>query len=74
MSLTCTVRVPRPPNCKCGNAISDKQGRILLVRSCPVCMGLLFDSMQGTEYAIAQVRDGDGTKRVLLKQKEFFSA
>jgi len=67
------VPVARPPNCSCGNAVADSKGRILRVRSCPICMGLLLDSWRGVEYAIATERDGDGTKRVLLKQKEFFS-
>jgi hypothetical protein len=37
-------------------------------------MGLLLESWRGAEYAIANERDGDGTKRVLLKQRDFFSA
>ena len=67
------VRVPRLPNCKCGNAVGDSTGRVLVVNTCPICMGLLLDSMRGGEYAIAYKGDGDGTQRVLLKQKEFFS-
>ncbi len=74
MSLTRFVRVPRPPNCKCGNALTDRQGRVVSVATCPICMKLLLARLRGSEYAIAQVRDGDGTRRVLLKQKEFFSA
>ena len=67
------VRIPRPPGCGCGDAVSDDQGRILSVRSCPVCMKLVLASMRGREYAIAQVSGYGASKRVLLKQKEFFS-
>ena len=74
MSWTGNVRVPRPPNCRCGYAVGDSEGRVLVLNTCPICMGLLLDRMQGAEYAIANERDGDGTRRVLLKQKEFFSA
>ena len=73
MSWTSNVRVPRPPNCLCGNAETDSKGRIVRVRSCPVCMELLLDRLKGTEYALADERDGDGTVRVLLKQRDFFS-
>ncbi len=72
MSLTGIVRVPRPPNCMCGNAECDSKGRIVRVRSCPVCMGLLLSSMRGEEYAIAHVKCGDTLTRQLLKQKDFF--
>ena len=69
----CEVRIPRPPNCYCGNALTDRIGRVVSVATCPVCMGLLLSSMRGTEYAIAQVTCEGTTQRVLLKQKEFFS-
>ena len=65
--------IPRPPNCWCGNAVVDSEGRVLMVKTCPVCMCLLLDSMRGAEYAIAHVKGEDTTKRVLLKQKDFFS-
>ncbi len=68
------VRVPRPPNCYCGNAVGDDKGRVLVLNTCPICMKLLLSSMRGREYAIAHVKGGDTVKRVLLKQKEFFSA
>jgi len=67
------VSIPRPPGCGCGDADSDDQGRILRVRSCPVCMEVLLASMRGTEYAIAHVSSGDTVQDVLLKQKDFFS-
>ena len=73
MSWTGTVRVPRPPNCSCGNAECDPEGRVLVLNTCPICMGLLLSSMRGTEYAIAQVTCEGTSKRVLLKQREFFS-
>ena len=69
-----TKHIPRPPGCGCGDADLTREGQVLRVSTCPVCMYVLLDVMRGREYAIAQVRDGDGTKRVLLKQKEFFSA
>ena len=64
--------IARPPGCHCGDAEVDCAGRVLLVRTCPICMGLLFDSLGGTEYAVAYL-SGEGTDAVLLKQKEFFS-
>ena len=67
------VRIPRPPGCGCGNAESDDKGRVLKVRTCPVCMEVLLASMRGTEYAIAHVNGGDAVQDVLLKQREFFS-
>jgi len=67
------MKIPRPPGCHCGNAEVDCQGRVLSVRTCPVCMDLVLASMRGTEYAVAYLSGGDTTKRVLLKQKEFFS-
>ncbi len=69
-----TVSVSRPPGCKCGDATNDELGRILILRTCPVCMRVLLDSMRGTEYACAYVNGGDTEELVLLKQKEFFSA
>jgi len=62
----------RPPGCLCGNALVDHKGRVLKVRTCPVCMKVLLDSMRGTEYAVAYLGCGE-TEAVLLKQKEFFS-
>jgi len=67
------VRIPRPPGCKCGNAECDSEGRVLRVRTCPVCMHVLLASMRGTEYAIAHVSGHEAGQAVLLKQKEFFS-
>jgi len=72
-SWTGTVRVPRPPNCLCGDALVDHKGRVVRVTTCPICMTVLLDSMRGAEYAIADERDGDGVKHVLLKQRDFFS-
>ncbi len=67
------VSVSRPPGCLCGNAESDSEGRVLSVRTCPVCMNVLLASMRGTEYAVAYLSGGDTGMPVLLKQKEFFS-
>ena len=72
MSLTRSVRVPRPPKCYCGNAEADDDGNIVRVRTCPVCMRLLLASMRGSEYAVAYLSSGDTATKVLLKQKEFF--
>ena len=66
-------RIPRPPGCGCGDAVVDDEGRVRLVRTCPVCMKVLLASMRGSEYAIARVNGGDTEQAVLLKQKEFFS-
>ncbi len=63
--------IPRPPGCKCGPAECDTKGRVLKVRTCPVCMDVLLDSMRGVEYAVAYERSGD-TEGVLLKQLELF--
>ena len=68
-----TVRIPRPPGCKCGDAETDDRGRVLRVNTCPICMRLLLASMRGTEYACAHVKGGDTDKLELLEQKEFFS-
>ena len=68
------IPIARPPGCHCGDALGDQQGRVLRVRTCPVCMHLLLDALKGSEYACAYVSSGDTTVRVLLKQKEFFSA
>ena len=51
----------------------DHIGRVMQVRTCPICMDLVLASMRGGEYACAYVNGEDTTKRVLLKQKEFFS-
>ncbi len=67
------LRIKRPPGCHCGDAVVDHKGRVLKVKTCPICMQLLLASMRGAEYAIAHVKGGDTVKRVLLKQKEFFS-
>jgi len=67
------VRIPRPPGCQCGNAVSDSKGRVLTVKTCPICMRILLASMKGTEYAVAYLSGGDTGKTMLLKQKEFFS-
>ena len=67
------MNIPRPPGCHCGNAVVDHLGRVLSVRTCPICMRLLLASMRGAEYACAYVKGEDTTKRVLVKQKEFFS-
>ena len=66
-------KIPRPPGCQCGDALVDHIGRVMQVRTCPICMDLVLASMRGGEYACAYVNGEDTTKRVLLKQKEFFS-
>ena len=68
-----TVNIPRPPGCECGDAECDSKGNVLKVSTCPVCMGILLDSMRGTCYSETTVRDGEVNRRVLLKQREFFS-
>ena len=67
------VSIPRPPGCGCGDADTDDEGRVLLVKTCPICMRVLFATMRGTEYASAHVSSGDTVKHVLLKQLDFFS-
>jgi len=64
--------LPRPPGCQCGAADVDAEGHVLRVKTCPICLKVVFGFMRGTEYAIAHVKGGD-TEGVLLKQKEFFS-
>ena len=64
------LEISRPPGCDCGPAEIDSKGRVLKVRTCPVCMNVLLDSMRGAEYAIAYL-GGQETEVVLLKQKEF---
>ena len=70
MRKTRKRHIPRPPGCECGDATVDKKGNVLKVRTCPVCMNVLLDSMRGREYAIAYL-GGQETEVVLLKQKEF---
>ena len=66
-------RIPRPPGCRCGDATVDEVGNVLKVRTCRICSNILLASMRGVCYAIAYMRRGDTDKRVLLKQREFFS-
>jgi len=75
MSLVTPIMkfIPRPSGCGCGDAVVDKAGNVLKVRTCPVCLEILLDSMRGVCYGEITIKDGDVTKRVLLKQKEFFS-
>ena len=67
------IPIKRPPGCQCGDALGDSEGRVLSVKTCPICMSLLLASMRGAEYACAHVKGEDTTLRVLLKQKDFFS-
>ncbi len=67
---TLHLTISRPPGCACGHAEIDSLGRVLKVRTCPICMNLLLDSMRGREYAVAYL-GGEDTEVVLLKQKEF---
>jgi len=67
-------RVYRPDGCPCGERVEiDSSGNVLSFRTCRICMEIILDSIRGCEYAIAYKKCGDTLKRVLLKQKEFFS-
>ena len=68
-----SLYIPRPPGCGCGDALVDDVGRVLQVRTCPVCSKILLDSMRGACYSETTVKDNGVSKRVLLKQEEFFS-
>ncbi len=61
------------PNCTCGPPVFDQAGRCLEVTTCPACQQIRLDVIRGGEYAIAHVKCGETVKRVLLKQREFFS-
>ncbi len=71
--MTRTKYIPRPPGCACGGAVCDSEGRVLRVRTCPICSKILLDSMRGVCYSETTVKDAVGSRRVLLRQKEFFS-
>ena len=60
------------PICGC-TVESDKLGRVLHLRTCPVCQNVRLDVIRGAEYAGAYVKGGDTVKYVLVKQKDFFS-
>jgi len=66
-------QVTRPDGCACGDVECDKQGNVLVFRTCPVCSKIILDIIRGGEYAGAYVNGGDTDKLVLFKQKEFFS-
>ena len=61
------------PNCKCGPAICDTQGRVLVLRTCPACQQVRLDRIRGVEYAGAYMRREGTVMYELVKQKEFFS-
>ena len=61
------------PNCRCGPAIVDCKGRVLVLDTCPACQEVRLDIIRGIEYAGAYVKCGDTVQNVLVKQKEFFS-
>jgi len=66
--------LPRPPGCSCPSTVlCDKRGNVLELRTCPACTQVALDVLRGGEYACAYVKGEDTSKRVLLKQKEFFS-
>jgi len=65
--------VARPDGCECGPVECDKVGNVLKFRTCPRCSKVILDIIRGGSYGIAYVKRGDTVKRVLLKQKEFFS-
>ena len=69
-----TTWVTRPEGCACGEAVeTDDLGNVLSFRTCPICMKVILDIVRGGVYAVAYKKCGDTLKRVLLKQKEFFS-
>ena len=66
--------LPRPPGCECPRHVHvDKHGNVLTLHTCRVCTGVALDTLRGGEYACAHVSSGDTLKRMLLKQREFFS-
>jgi len=67
------LKLVRPDGCLCGDAVTDHQSNVLSVRTCPICSKVILDIIRGGCYATAIVKCGDTVKRVLLKQKEFFS-
>ena len=71
MLSTATVIQPldRPEGCRCGSALADVDGNIHLVRSCPICMKKVLDSLNGVEYSSDTQ---EGVSRLLI-QSEFFS-
>ena len=73
MSFTGAVRDYEIPNCVCGPPLMDLAGRVVRVKTCPRCHEVRLAVIRGVTYAVACVRDGDGTKRVLLKQLDLFS-
>ncbi len=73
MSWTPYVRDYEIPNCRCAPPMWDESGRVVRVETCPACQQIRLDVVRGVEYAIAYVSGGDTAKRVLLKQKDFFS-
>ncbi len=74
MSWTSFVSADWIPNCRCGKPLIDKRGNVVRVSTCPACQQIRLDVVRGTEYACAYVNGGDTVERVLVKQKDFFSA
>ena len=72
-SCTETVRGNGIPNCVCAPAIVDREGRVLVLETCPACQQVRLDVIRGIEYAGAYVRRGDTVVYELMKQREFFS-
>ena len=58
--------------CECEEAGFDTLGRVLTVQTCPACQAIRLDVIRGGVYGFAYVKGGDASKRVLLKQREFF--
>ncbi len=52
----------------------DKAGRVVRVVTCPACQTIRLDVIRGAEYAVAYMECGGTMTKVLLKQKDFFSA
>ncbi len=72
--MTRNVRLPKIPNCNCGQPEVDSAGRVVRVRTCPACQAIRLDVIRGVEYAGAYVRCGATVQYVLVKQKDFFRA
>jgi len=61
------------PNCQCGPALVDRKGRVVRLKTCPACQQVRLDIIRGVQYAGAYMKCDGTVKKVLLKQKEFFS-
>ena len=58
--------------CGCKRPEIDNLGRVHSVQTCPACQAIRLDVIRGVEYGFAYVKGEDTSRRVLLKQREFF--